>query len=124
MVLRSRQKLWHKVALSWLTIIGLLFMSIILVRSVWDIYIKNQESTKRVNAAKMELVKLIERKEALTSNLELIKSSAGVEAELRGKFDVARDGEHLLVIIDKEVKIEKIKERHSMFGNLWRKWTQ
>jgi len=102
MVLKHRQKLWHRVALSWVTIILLFISSILLTQSLWDIYQKNKQSTTRADTARDQLDKLISRKALLDKNLQRIKSSAGVEAELRSKFDVAKEGENLLVIIDKE----------------------
>jgi len=111
-------------ALSWFTILGMLLMSGLLAKGVWGIYNKSQDSTLRASTAKAELSKLIERRDALERNLKHIKSSAGVEAELRGKFDVAREGEHLLVIIDKEVKVPKPKVKDSWWSRRWHKWTQ
>ncbi len=124
MVLRHRQKLWQRIVLSWFTIILLFISCILLARSLWDIYQKNRQSNTRADTARAQLDKLIERRDLLDKNLQRIKSSAGVEAELRSKFDVAKDGENLLVIIDKEMKQSVTPTPAPWWQNLWHKMTQ
>jgi len=121
MVLRSRQKLWHRIAFSWVTIVLLILLSLLLARSVFSMYQKNNRARERAQDAQIELTKVEERKALLSKSLEHIKTSKGVEEELRKKFDVAREGEHLLVIVDKEVKPEVKTKETSWFGGLWRK---
>ena len=110
--------------LSWLTILLLLVISILLTKSIFGIYKKSAESTARAGIAKADLAKLVERKEALVSDLKRIKSTSGIEAELRGKFDVGKDGEHLLVIIDKEVETSNETPEESWWSSMWRKLTE
>jgi cell division protein FtsB len=124
MSLKHRQKLWHRVMLSWVTIIVLLLISILLTKSLWGIYNKNKQSNIRATQAKADLEKLTERKESLETNLANIKSTNGIEAELRDKFDVGKDGERLLVIIDKEIITQETQADVSWWGNLWQKLQQ
>ncbi len=121
MVLKHRQKLWQRVLLSWPTIIILIFVTILLTQSLWDIYKKSIESSTKANLAKNELAKLLERKDSLTKDLNRVSNSAGIEAELRDKFDVGKDGERLLVIIDKEIEQQEVKPKESWINTLWQK---
>jgi len=124
MALRSRQKLWHKVAFSWITIGLLILVILLLTRAVLGMYQKNNRANHRAQSAHMELKKVQEREVSLRKDLEYIKTSKGMEEELRQKFDVARDGEHLLVIVDKEVEPKVEQEAGSWLGGLWRKLIQ
>ncbi len=124
MVLRSRQKMWHKIAFSWVTILSLVFVVFILTKGVFGMYQKNVRASERAQDALTELAKVEKREASLNKNLGHIKTSRGVEEELRRKFDVAREGEHLLVIIDKEIEPENKKDTDSWFGGLWRKLVQ
>ncbi len=121
MVLKHRQKLWQRILLSWPMIIILIFIGVLLTQSLWDIYKKSIESSTKANLAKNELSKLMERKDSLTKYLNRVSSSAGIEAELRDKFDVGNDGEHLLVIIDKEIEQQETKSKESWWQTLWQK---
>ncbi len=121
MVLKSRQKLWHKIALSWVTIIVLTLFAILLANGVYKIYKKNLNATKKADYAQAELAKVVERQKSISKDLEHIKTSAGIEEELRRKFDVSKAGEHLLVIVDKEVEPEAPTKKESWWQSLWRK---
>ena len=87
-------------------------------------YQKNNSANHRAKAAHTELNKVIKREASLRKNLEHIKTSKGIEEELRQKFDVARDGEHLLVIVDKEIEPKVKPKARSWIGGLWRKLMQ
>ena len=116
MALRARQKLWHRIAFSWITIALLFIFVVVLARGVLYMYKKNSQTVVQVTRVQKELQKLEAREASLRKDLEHIKTSQGIEEELRKKFDVARDGEHLLVIFDKEVEPEDAQKATS--------WTQ
>lgn len=106
MVLRSRLKWWQRTLYSWPALALLVLVSILLVRGTWSMYTKYRDAKERTQVAASELAAVQERKVLLQGQLERIKTSNGVEEELRHKFDVAREGEHLVVIVDKEVTPE------------------
>ncbi len=124
MALRSRQNIWHKIIFSWITIIVLILIVILLTKGIIGMYGKNSNASIRAQDAQKDLLKIEERERILNKNLSRIKTSKGVEEELRRKFDVAREGEHLLVIVDKEIEpeIEVIKE--SWISSLWHKFVK
>ncbi len=122
MALRSKQKLWHKIAFSWVTLTLLLLMSLLLMQGVWEMYHKNTLAKSRAKKALSDLQKVEAREKSLLKNLEHIKTSEGIEEELRRKFDVARMGEQLLIIIDKEVEPDIPQGETSWVNRLWRKF--
>ena len=118
MVLRSRQKVWKRVAFSWVTLLILLITIILITRSSYGMYIKNTQANVRTENAQYELAKIQNRANKLKENLSRIKTTKGVEEELRRKFDVSRNNEHLLLIIDREIKTTPIKEERDEWDNM------
>lgn len=122
MALKSKRNIWHKIIFSWITIIILILLSILLVRNIIDIYSKNTNANLRAQDAQKDLARIEERKYVLNENLLRIKTTRGIEEELRQRFDVAREGEHLLVIIDRDMEVEIEPSKQSWISNLWHKF--
>ncbi len=85
-------------------------------------YFKNKNAKIRAIDTNKELKALEERKEILHKNLSRIKTTKGIEMELRKKFDVAKEGEHVIVVIDKEVKPAITTEKETGLLYLWHKF--
>ncbi len=62
------------------------------------------EMTARQEAAQRELAELELRRAALIEEVEYITSERGIEAEMRRQFDVAREGEQVVIIIDEPIE--------------------
>ncbi len=122
MALKSKRNIWHKIIFSWITIIILILLSILLVKNIIDIYSKNTNANLRAQDAQKDLIRIEERKYILNKNLLRIKTTRGIEEELRQRFDVAREGEHLLVIIDRDMEVEIEPSTQSWISNLWHKF--
>lgn len=118
MVLRSRLSFWQRMAYSWGSLGVLLVLALILGRGTWGLYQKNARAEERRDVALLELHEVEDRKQGLELELAHIKTTSGIEAELRHKFDVAREGEHLLVIVDKEVSQEPLPPTPSLWRNV------
>lgn len=104
MVLRSRLTLWQRIAYSWWTLLILLTVVVVSARGTWHMYHKSKLARERVQEVSAELAAVKARKGDIQHDLQYVKTTAGIESELRHKFDVAREGEHLLVIVDAEVE--------------------
>lgn len=83
-----------------ITLVALALLVILAVRSAWGVYQKKQESERMMLEAKEQLDVLKRREAELASRIERIKTPEGVEAEIRSKFNVARDDENVVVILD------------------------
>lgn len=95
-----------RILYSKITLIILAIIVILLFRSVWGMYEK--ERNTRILRAKQtqELNELKGREEALRAEIERLSTEQGVEEEIRSKFDVGKDGEEVIVIIDDSKKDE------------------
>ncbi len=62
------------------------------------------EMAARQEAAERELAELEARQATLTEQVEYITSERGIEAEMRRQFDVVREGEQVVIIVDERTE--------------------
>jgi|TARA_Y100000310_G_scaffold7875_1_gene8552 cell division protein FtsB len=81
-------------------LVVLFIVAALLLHGVWNMYQK--ESGTRVIKAKRleELQDLQGREAALQAEIDRLNTSRGVEEEIRKKFEVTREGEGIIVIVD------------------------
>ncbi len=72
-------------------------------------------------AAEKELTDLQKGKAELEASIRRLGSSAGEEEELRKKFQIKKEGEEYMVIIDQSVPISPAGEQNekSFFEKVW-----
>lgn len=77
----------------------------LMVKATWNVYSKQQVSREKLELAHEELRKLKEREAMLASSIGKLGTEEGVEEEIREKFRMAKEGEHLIVVLDSEDKV-------------------
>ena len=92
-----------------------------LIPGVYGIYIKGQESAKDRAAAERELADLKTREEMLSSRLNYVNTDRGLEEEIREKFNVAKQGESVIVLVDKPVVASTTENDANIFRAMWNK---
>ena len=105
-------------------ILGIVFLA--LVFSTVKVYKKSRINVQKSEEIKEELVKLETRNAELAAEAARLGSESGKEREIRKRFDVAKPGEKILVIIDKnseDVKINGEDVKAGFFYRLWR-WVE
>jgi len=83
--------------------IGLIILAIIFTvfaRGTWGVYEKARFAKENREQSEQNLRELEERERALEEELVRLNTSRGLEEEIRHKFDVGRDGEQLVVLVD------------------------
>ncbi len=88
-----------------LTLIVLLIAVVIFGRGVYRVFEKERLSSEYLVSAQNDLKKVQEREVALNKSVDYLKTSEGVEAELRKKFRVVKEGEQVAVIVTKTPEI-------------------
>lgn len=73
-----------------------------LVRIVYERYSIEREMAQKQLESEAHLESLLERKAQLQQKVEYLSNDRGIEAEMRRNFDVARPGEQVVIILDKE----------------------
>lgn len=90
-----RRILYGKVGLVVLLIIFVLF-----AKGTWGVYKKASFAKENRIRAEDQLRELREHEAVLSEELEKLKTERGMEEAIREKFDVGREGEHLIVLVD------------------------
>lgn len=90
---------------SWLfskpAIILLLAASAFLATSVYDLYGKERATAKKHAERAAELAELIAHADALEAEVTYMQSERGIEEEIRDRFDVVKEGEQAVIILER-----------------------
>ena len=65
-----------------------------------------EEMSDRRERASQEAALLRSQKDALQEQVEYLSNERGIEAEMRRQFDVALEGEQVVVIVEPEAELE------------------
>lgn len=71
-------------------------------KAAFKAYNEKKESSGSLRAAKEELVKLEERNAFIREELTKSSTESGLEAKLREKFGVGKEGEQVAIIVESE----------------------
>lgn len=96
----------------------LVLLATLFVYSAVGAYKKSRLADNRMSASVGELAKLEEQKARLTTELENSKTDFGREKALREKFNVVKEGEQVIMIVDKQ---EEITPAESPKTGFWAK---
>jgi len=83
--------------------IGLLVLFIIFVlfaKGTWSVYQKARFAKENQIQAEQELKSLYDHETTLSAELNKLNTPRGLEEEIRHKFDVGREGEEMIVLVD------------------------
>lgn len=95
-----KQKRWWMVLYSPVVIIVLILLLVVLGRELYERYSIEREMAARRLEVEWRVGELEERRDALRQQVEYLSHERGIEAEMRRNFDVAQDGEKVVIILD------------------------
>ena len=110
---REKRKLKH-LLYSKATLGFILVIVALLIGSVFDVYKKEKNTRITKDRQEHELLELKDREVALKAEIDRLNSAIGIEDEIRGKFNVGREGEGVAVItdaVDSESGLKKDENR-------------
>ena len=96
---RLRQILYSK-----LTYVILVIIVLLLFNSVWNLFFTERDTRLERKKLEKEFAVLEIQEAQLRSEIERLTTPEGVEEEIRSKFEVSKEGENVMVIIDSEEK--------------------
>ncbi|MFT5036886.1 MAG: cell division protein FtsB [Candidatus Azotimanducaceae bacterium] len=70
--------------------------------SVYERYTVEREMVERKENVIAEYADLQNRKDVLQERVEYLNGESGIESEIRRNFDVAKDGEQVVIIVDED----------------------
>jgi len=115
----KRRNRWQKIFYSPPVLLLCLLLIILLVRSVWQINTKREFVTSEAEALQAQLKRLEERKKTLEANLQFLASPRSVEAEIRSKFFVAKEGEKVIAVVPQQEIMSGLATSSSPWLKRW-----
>ncbi len=113
-------------------VIGLIFLiAVLLSFSVYDRYVVSKEMQAKLDARYAELKALELRAETLDTKVRYLEDERGVEEELRNRFDVAKEGEQVIILLDERSEkvvdvpqdiLEVSNEDKNSFWSIFKFW--
>lgn len=100
-------------------ILVLFVAAVILIRGTWGVFQKERESRQNAAEVKTELQALLERKHVLEEETRKLNTQEGIEEAIREKFQVSKDGESVIVVVDKQEMQEAVVEEKGVFSKIW-----
>lgn len=92
----------RSIVFSKVSIALLFFLTFFVGMSAYERYGVEREMERRLEVREGELETLKLRAVALEADVEHLRNERGIEEEIRSRFDVAKDGEQVVVILDDE----------------------
>jgi len=100
----------------------LIILVLFLAKGVFNIYQKEAESEKVKQSSLKNLNDLKDRQEKLNSEISNLNTTSGMEAEIRSKFSVVKQGEQVIVIVPADVSTSTLEKEQNIFEKMWNKF--
>lgn len=88
----------------------LVVITIVLSFSVYHRYTVAEEMKHKLNVRENELHELEERATTLESKVQYLRDERGIEEELRNRFDVVKEGEQVIILVDEPERADEKQE--------------
>ncbi len=110
---KVRRLLYSKFSVAVLCVVAL-----VLIKSAISAYSKSRVSDTAYQEIAREYTELLARKTQLESDIERLRTPRGVEADIRTKFGMVKDGEHMLILVDRGTTTPSVAPKASAFDAL------
>lgn len=117
---RLQQRKVKKRVYSWPVVIILAVVAYFFLVNTYDVYKKYSESRNNIVGLEEKYEMSMDRKEKLEGDIEWLSSERGIEEEIRDKFNVVKEGEEVVVIVnDDSIVEEEGVEESGFFTDIW-----
>ena len=117
-----QKRSWRTVLYSPITLTFLMMISLYLAYVTYNRYVIEREMSSRQLDAENELKTLEQRRDTLQKKVDYLSNDRGIEAEMRRNFDVAREGEKVVIILDDEIATNNIEPLSTITPTTTRPW--
>ncbi len=114
----SQKRKMRRFMLSTPVLVFLFIVLFFIMKGSFGVYQKYSLSKNRLENSQADLAVLEEKKENIENKIEKIQTDTGIEKEVRSKFDVAREGEKLIIIVEDEVKVDEPEKETGFFTTI------
>ncbi|OGG41609.1 hypothetical protein A2837_00440 [Candidatus Kaiserbacteria bacterium RIFCSPHIGHO2_01_FULL_46_22] len=122
MSLLRKKSWWQQIVRSPIAIIFLLGLSIMFAFAVHDRYVVERDMADRRAKSEAELERETDRRSELEKKVEKLNSEQGIESEIRKNFDVAREGETVVVLVEEDRSMIEPLPLSSQKLPIWRRF--
>jgi len=117
-----QKRSWRTILYSPIALTFLVMISLYLAFVTYNRYVIEREMSSRQLDAENELKILEQRRDTLQKKVDYLSNDRGIEAEMRRNFDVAREGEKVVIILDDEIATNNIEPLSSITPTTTRPW--
>lgn len=96
-----------------------ILLALFVLLSAYNRYLIAREMADRRTTVESEIHALQERKEVLEADVKYLSNERGIEAEMRRQFDIAREGEQVVIILDDKPKEVEEKSTTTVPERAW-----
>ncbi len=100
------------------TIVILFCLFLLTARGLFYVYQKERLTRNEVARVQKQKEELQKRYEIIKENSERLKTDEGIESEIRTKFDVVKEGEEVIVVVDKDTPIIQ-EDKRGTIKKIW-----
>ena len=97
-----KKKRYYKILYLRIILLVLIVLTVIFGKGAWNMYEKERIANENLINAERELSVIKERENFLNTQINTTGTQKGIEKELRKKFDVVKEGEKVIMIVDKK----------------------
>lgn len=115
----GKQNKYKQLLYSKAVIVTLLVLIVLLGRSVYERFVIERDMAGRAAHTESQLHKLQERKEVLEERVEYLQGERGIEEEIRKNFDVAKEGEQVIILMGESEKSAEVDVQHHEAVQPW-----
>lgn len=112
------KKRFRKFLYSNITIIGLVLLIIFIGKGVWSLYEKKEIALTDRTDVEARVLALQDRQKFLEKEVADLKTENGIEREIRGKFNVKKPGEEVVIIVESTTTAEVKESKASYFEGI------
>lgn len=87
---------------SWPVLVLFLFVTFMFVRGTYGVFKKKFESQHDLQALEAQKQSLDAEQSELSNNIASLQTESGIEKEVKEKYNVAKPGEHVVILVDPE----------------------
>ncbi len=85
-----------------------LFLALLVIFSAINRYLIAVDMAERRATVEAEIHSLESRRQSLETEVQYLSNERGIEAEMRRQFDVAREGEQVVIILEDEPVVQPV----------------
>lgn len=95
----QEKRKFKKLIYSKITLVLLLIIIALLLNAIWGMYIKQHTAITNFDKTAAVYDSLQTRQEMISSEIERLKTSVGIEEEIRQKYGLVKPGEEVIVMV-------------------------